>query len=173
VTSDRRYVALAEVARPHGIKGEIKLKVYNEDSDLLLGRPPVRLRMPDGAEREVVLRTVRENNKALLVTLEGVTDRDQADALRGALILCAREQFPPLEEGEFYACDLEGAAAVLEGSSEPIGRVSEVKSFPSCDVLVIAREGAPALEVPLVESYVASIDVAGKLVTLHTIEDLG
>ena len=31
-----QWVALAEVARPHGVRGEIKLKVYNLESDTLL-----------------------------------------------------------------------------------------------------------------------------------------
>ncbi len=45
---ETRLVALAEVARPHGIAGELRLKVYNLDSDLLRRRPPITLRLPDG-----------------------------------------------------------------------------------------------------------------------------
>ena len=38
-----QYVPIAEVGRPHGIQGELRLKVYNLESDLLLEKPDVRL----------------------------------------------------------------------------------------------------------------------------------
>src|SRR5580698_1587005 len=132
------YVAVAEVARPHGVRGELRLKVYNPDSDLLTRRAgaAVRLRLPDGSERDVAVLHAREANKALLVRLAGVDDRDAAEALRGAEVCVPRDAFPPLAEGEFYACDLEGARAVLR-SGEEVGRVTGLVSYPTCDALVV------------------------------------
>lgn len=170
--STPRYVPLAEVARPHGIQGELRLKVYNEDSDLLLRRPTVLLTSAQGESREVRLESARPTNGAILVRFEGVRDRDAAEALRGAKLSVPREAFPELPEGEFYACDIEGAEARLE-SGEVVGRVTELRSYPTCDVLVVVRgEGAPAIEVPLVEAYVAAVEPSLGLVRLVTIEGL-
>ncbi len=171
VTMQRRYVPVAEVARPHGVRGEVRLQVYNLGSDLLLARPPVRLRLPDGSEREVKIRSARAVNKGILVELEGVSDRDAAEALRGAEVCVRRDLFPAEEEGEFYACDLEGARAVL-ASGEEVGRVTAVQSYPTCDVLLIDRGPAGPLEVPLVDAYVASVDPERAIVELVTIEGL-
>ena len=177
----RRYVPVAEVARPHGVRGELRLKIYNHDSDLLLRRPAVKLVFADGTEREVAIRTAREVNKALLVRLEGVDDRNAAEALRGARLLGPRDSFPPLEEGEFYTCDLEGARAMLS-SGEEVGRIVGIESYPTCDVLLIERAaGEPGaegsrpperLEVPLVEAYVASVDVEHGVVQIVTLDGL-
>jgi 16S rRNA processing protein RimM len=167
----RRYVPLAEVARPHGVLGELRLTVYNADSDLLLHKPPVRLRLSDGSERDARVTSARENNKALLVRLEGVVDRDQAEALRGALVCVARDAFPPLDEGEFYACDVEGAQAKL-ASGEVVGTVRGLRSYPTCEVLVVERAGGRELEVPLVETFVGSIDVERGEVTLQSLDEL-
>jgi 16S rRNA processing protein RimM len=167
----RRFVPVAEIARPHGVRGEIRLQVYNLGSDLLLARPPVQLRFPDGATRDVKIRSARPVNKGILVEIEGVTDRDAAEALRGAEVCVRRDLFPAEEEGEFYACDLEGAKAVLP-SGEEVGRVTAVQSYPSCDVLVIDRGKAGPLEVPLVDAYVASVDPERGVVELVTIEGL-
>ena len=167
----RRLVAVAEVARPHGVRGELRLKLYNEGSDLLASRPPIRLRLPDGSEREASIQTARPADKALLVTLSGVPDRDAAEAVRGAKVLVERDRFPALDPGEFYACDVEGARAVT-AAGDDVGVVTELRSYPTCDVLVIERPGAGALEVPLVEAYVASIDVDGGRVVQHTVEGL-
>src|SRR4029079_10417673 len=97
----RRYVPVAEVARPHGVQGELRLKVYNQDSDLLLRRPAVRLLLADGSERDAVITSARESNKAILLKLADVGDRDAAEALRGARIAVPRDAFPPVAEGEF------------------------------------------------------------------------
>lgn len=171
----RRYVPVAEVARPHGVHGELRLKVYNHDSDLLLRRPAVKLQLQDGSERDVTIRSVRDVNKAILMTLVGVDDRDAAEALRSAKVAVARDDFPPLGEGEFYACDLEGARALLP-SGEEVGRVVGLESYPTCDVLLVDR-AAPVtnqrIEIPLVEAYVASIDVERGVVELVTIDGLG
>lgn len=168
------YVAVAEVARPHGVRGELRLKVYNPDSNLLSrcagGR--VRLRLPDGLERDVAVLHAREANKALLVRLAGVDDCDAAEALRGAEVCVPRDAFPPLAEGEFYACDLEGARAVLR-SGEEIGRVQGIASYPTCDALVVDCGGGQTIEIPMLDAYVASVDVAGKVVKILSIEGLG
>lgn len=165
------YVAVAEVARPHGVQGELRLKIYNPASDLLARKPRVRLRLADGAVRDTAILVAREVNKALLVRLEGVDDRDAAEALRGAEVCVPRESFPALEEGEFYACDVEGARAVLKGGEE-IGFVSGLTSYPTCDVLVIERASGERIEVPLLEPYVGAIDVAGGVVEILTLDGL-
>lgn len=162
---------MAEVTRAHGIRGEVRLRFYHEGSDLLARRPSMRLRLRDGTEREARLTSLRSANKAVLVQLAGVDDRNAAEALQGAILLVPRDEFPPLEEGEFYACDIEGARAVLT-SGEEIGRVEGIASYPTCDALVIDRGPAGKLEVPLLEAYVASVDAEAGVVRLSTIEGL-
>lgn len=162
---------VAEVARPHGVQGEIRLKVYNADSDLLLRRPPVVLELPDGSRRETKLLAARPSNQAILVRLEGVADRDQAERLRGGKLLVARDLFPVLEEDEFYACDVEGARALLPGDAL-VGIVVELRSYPTCDVLVVRCTDGGTLEVPLTGGFVDRVDVGAGVVHLATIEGL-
>ena len=109
------WVPLAEVARPHGVKGELRLRPYNRDSDLLLDLDEVLVRFPGGEAHEVSVDGARRANDAILMKLFSVDDREGADALRGALVCARRRDFPPLDEGEFYACDIEGAQVVVEG----------------------------------------------------------
>jgi len=77
----------------------------------------------------------------------------------------------PLEEGEFYAADLQGAKVFLSG--EEIGRVKSIQEYPTCDAIVVEREGKGTLEVPLVEAFVGTVDVAAGRVELVSIEGLG
>jgi len=168
---NRKLVAVAEVARPHGIVGELRLKVYNVDSDLLLRRPPVILRFPDGAEREAALTAVRQSDKALLVRISGVDDCNAAEGLRGAQICVPRTALPPPEEGEFYTWDLEGAEVVLT-SGETVGHVLEVTSYPTCDVVVVLRADGKKLEVPLVHNYVVRVDAQRGVIEVSSVDGL-
>jgi 16S rRNA processing protein RimM len=167
----RKLVALAEIARPHGIAGELRLKVYNPDSDLLLRRPRVLLVFPDGTEREAAISAAREVDRALLIRLAEVVDRNGAEALRGAAVCVPRSTLPPPEEGEFYAWDVVGARAVL-GSGELVGSVAELASYPTCSVLVVTRPDGSHIEVPLVPAYVARIDTEAGVVELETVDGL-
>lgn len=169
--TSRRLIPVAEVARAHGIQGEVRLKIYHEGSDLLAHRPTLRLRMPDGEERSAQIASLRDANKAALARFVGVADRTSAEALRGAVLLVPRDEFPPLEEGEFYACDIEGARAVLP-SGEEVGRVEGLAEYPTCDVLIIDRGDRGRLEVPLLEQFVEAVDASAGVIRLLTIEGL-
>lgn len=166
----RRWVPVAEVARPHGVRGELRLKLYNEGSELLLRPRDVKLRLPDGEERDARLASARPVSKALLVTFAGVDDRDRAEALREAHVCVPRDEFPALDDGEFYACDVEGARVVL--GADEVGSVTALLSYPACDVLVVKRATGASVEVPLTEAFVESVDVGAGLVKLVTLEGL-
>jgi 16S rRNA processing protein RimM len=169
------WVPLAEVARPHGVRGELRLRPYNQDSDLLLELDEVMIRFAPGPgpARDVVLRVeaVRQANDAILMKLQSVGDRDRAIELRGAEVCARRSEFPPLEPGEFYACDVEGARVVVGAGAEveELGRVLEMRSYPTVDVLVVAAtDGGRPWEVPLVDAVVEQVDVQQGVVTLST-----
>jgi 16S rRNA processing protein RimM len=165
-------VALAEVARPHGVRGEVRLKVFNRDSDLLLALACVFVRLPNGEEHDVSVDSARRADAAILMKLHSIDDRDRAEELRGALVCVRREDFPPLEDGEFYVCDVEGAAVkVSDRGGATIGAVSEIRSYPSVDALVVdANDGGKPWEVPLVETFIEKVDVEAGVVVLKTIE---
>jgi 16S rRNA processing protein RimM len=165
------WVPLAEVARPHGVRGELRVRPFNRDSDLLLELDEVLVRFPDGDEQEVSVDGARRANDAILLKLHSVDDLDRAIELRGATLCGRRGEFPPLEAGEFYACDIEGARVVFGADERELGRVSELRTYPTVDVLVVsAADGGKPWEVPLVDSVVQRVDPAGGIVVLGTLD---
>lgn len=153
-------VALAEVARPHGVRGELRLKLYNRDSDLLQQVKKVVLRRADGTTSTVELREVRRANDALLVRLAGCEDRDQADALRGAQLLVPRSAFPALDEGEYYVCDLIGVRVVAPDGV--VGVVEDVLAYPTCDALILRTPDDQKIELPMVDGVVDEVDLSAR-----------
>src|SRR5258706_8146350 len=159
--SEVRWIPLAEVARPHGVWGEVRLKVYNSDSELLFEQAEVRVRVPAKTERLMQLESLRGADAGfLLAKFRGMDGRDAADLLRGALICVERGRFPPLGEGEFYVCDIIGAPLV--GPSGQVGVVEDFVSYPSTEALVVRVGPGPAragtsVELPLIEDFVDSV----------------
>jgi 16S rRNA processing protein RimM len=162
-----RLVPLAEVARPHGVAGELRLKVYNRDSDLLRSLERVVVRFASGEERPVAVRHARPAGDAMLVLLEGCVGRTEAENWRGAQVLAPRSSFPALDEGEFYACDLEGARVEVGG--EPFGEVERLVSYPTCDALLV-RSAEGRFEVPLVDDAVDEVDPEAGVVRVRSRE---
>ena len=165
-----RYVPIAVVARPHGVRGELRVHVFNDDSSLLFEVPVVHVKLSKGHELDVVIAHARPATKAVLVKLENVDDRDAADAYRGAEISVRRKSFPKLPAGEFYACDVEGARVVLPGG-ESVGRVRVLQRYPTCDVFVI-ETSERVLEVPLLPHYVSRVDVDRAEIEVVTLDGL-
>jgi len=169
------WVPLAEIARPHGVRGELRLRLFNRDSELLLELDEVLVRLASGEEHEVSVDAARRADDAILMKLHSVDDRDHAAELRGALVCVRRESFPPPAEGEFYACDVEGARVLVRdrGALRELGTVRELATYPTVDVLVVrARDGGKDWEVPLTAVVVENIDAARGEVTLATLEGI-
>ena len=100
-------LAVGKVARAHGVRGRVLIAPYNADSESL-GRVK-RLWLGD---REYQVARAEKANLGWLVALQGLSDRDQADALRGQEVQVDRAELPPPEEHEIYAVDLVGCEVV-------------------------------------------------------------
>jgi 16S rRNA processing protein RimM len=157
-----QWLRVGVVGRPHGLDGSFHVLDPTPEA-LSLG---ARVRV--GEHERAIERRAGTDPRPIL-RLEGCSDRDAAEALRGAELLLARDHAPALEDEEWWAQDLEGCT-VRDGARE-IGRVARLLALPSCEVLEVAREGEPLL-VPLVRDAVRSVDVAGRVIDVD-LEFLG
>jgi 16S rRNA processing protein RimM len=135
-TGDRseRRIALAAVAGAHGIKGELRLKLFSDSVESLSRHQSVYV---GGVERRLL--SVRDGGNTAVAKLEGLSDRSAAEALRGSLIEVDRSALPPLEEGEYYHADLIGLLAV-DSDGNRIGTVASVENYGAGDLLEIEEE---------------------------------
>lgn len=137
-----RRIALAAVAGAHGVKGEIRLKLFSDNIDSLSHHEKLYV---GGAERGLL--SVRDSGKMAVARFEGVNDRSAAEALRGSLVEVDRVSLPPLEEGEYYHADLIGLAAV-DGLGNAVGTVLRVENYGAGDLLEIELEDGKRSLIP-------------------------
>ena len=128
--TDKR-VALAAVAGAHGVKGEVRLKLFSDSVAGLVQHAKVYV---GGVEHRLL--GVRDGGKTAIARFEGVADRSAVEALRGQLVEVERGDLPPLEEGEYYHSDLIGLPCV-DREGQTVGVVISVENFGAGDLLEI------------------------------------
>jgi 16S rRNA processing protein RimM len=154
---------VGRVVKPHGLRGELKVRLHWPDSDGLRGARQVEL--VRGAERERhEVESARGSPGGALLKLAGVDTRDAAEEYRGASVWVARESLPRLEPGEYYLADLIGfEVAAPDGV---IGTVTSVRTHPTVDSLVIEDGAGRHLEQPLSDVWLEGVDVEARRVRL-------
>lgn len=140
-----KRVALAAVAGAHGVKGELRLKLFADSIESLARHSHVFV-----GGRELALRDVKDGGKTAIARLEGVSDRSAAEALRGQLVEIDRDKLPPLEEGEYYHADLIGLPCVDE-EGKPLGKVVAIENFGAGDLLEVEKPNGPRSLIPFRE----------------------
>jgi 16S rRNA processing protein RimM len=138
--SEREFVTVGRVGRPHGLDGSF---VVERPSERLARGARVWV---DGVEAEIV-GAKRVGGGRLAIRL----DRDVA---RGARLEVPRSALPPLEEGSYYAFQLVGLDVVEQGG-RALGRVAEVQPYPANDVLELDS----GVLLPLVDECVLEVDL--------------
>jgi 16S rRNA processing protein RimM len=153
-SDDREWLSAGAVGSPHGLDGSFHVTRPRPELLVLDGRVVVA-----GSERRIVRRAGTDRRP--IVRLDGCSDRNGAEQLRGEQLRVARASAPELDEDEWWAEDLEGCAVRDHGRD--VGTVARLLALPSCEVLEVARPGgAGPLLVPLVRDAVRSVDVAGR-----------
>ena len=131
-----------KVGKPHGLDGSFHIDAPLEEGET------VKI-----GEREYTVAERKGSDAKPIIRLEGIDDRDAAEALRGQRLSTTSDQRPATGEGEWLIDDLIGCK--IEG----IGVVTGVLEGLSCDVLEVEGE-----LIPLITDAVTRVDVESKLI---------
>jgi len=152
LAADDKRIALAAVAGAHGVKGEVRLKLFTDSVDGLAQYDRIYL---DG--KEVKLLSVRDGGKTAIARFEGVNDRGAVEALRGQLVEVDRDAMPPLEEGEYYHADLIGLTCFSK-EGETVGSVVGVENFGAGDLLEVEKTDGKRALIPFKDGLADMVD---------------
>jgi 16S rRNA processing protein RimM len=166
-------IQVGHVSGAYGIRGGIRVTPYSSDADALLSIKTWWLDKP--ALHAVTVRSAKYHSGDVTATLVGLSERDLAEALKGATVQVSRAEFPELPEDEFYWTDLIGMDVVnLEGAA--LGKVADMMDNGAQSILRIAAVSDPAALsapgavaerlVPFVDQFVKNVDREARLITL-------
>jgi 16S rRNA processing protein RimM len=160
-------LTVGRVVKAHGVTGELVVDVRTDDPERRFAPgSTLRAKGSDRRERSYTIDTVRPHGGRLLVRLEGVADRNAADALRGSLFVIDSADLPPIDEDDtYYDHQLEGLRVRTTAGVE-LGTVTEVLHTAAGELLAVKRDGAPELLVPFVSAIVTSVSLGDGVVEI-------
>ncbi|MBB4285995.1 ribosome maturation factor RimM [Roseospira goensis] len=160
-----RHVCLGVVVGAHGVRGAVRVKSFTADPADVAAYGPVSTE--DGA-RTWPIRRIGTAKGVVLCHLDGVTDRDTAEALKGVRLCVPRAALPQSdgEDGEFYHADLIGLRVEREDGT-PVGTVRAVYDFGAGDMLEVSpQDGGRGALVPFTRAAVPVVDLDGARVVV-------
>lgn len=161
VSRDSDRIIVGTLAGAFGVHGEVRLKSFCADPEAIADYTP--LTAADGTKIAQIVITGRAGG-AFTARLDGVTTKEQADALRGTELFAPRDQLPSLPDDEFYHADLIGLE-VFDTAGDRIGTVRNVHDHGAGDLLEVQPPQGDTVLLPFTKAAVPTVDLAaGRIV---------
>ena len=146
-------VLLGIVAAPHGVRGLVRIRSFTEDPMAVAGYGPLS---DETGKKRFTVEALSASRGAVLARIDGVADRNAAEALRGVKLYVERERLPATGDKEWYEADLVGLKAVGKDGRD-WGKVVAFHDFGAGSVMEVS--GGAML--PFTDDVVPEIDVEG------------
>ncbi|RVX37732.1 16S rRNA processing protein RimM [Nonomuraea polychroma] len=152
-------LVVGRIGRPHGVRGEVTVEVLTDDPERRFA-VGTSITTDPADTGPLVVAGRRWHKDILLVSFEGVSDRDVAEELRGTMLVIDSAEVEPLDDpDEFHDHQLIGLA-VETVAGDPVGEITDVLHHGQ-DLLVVRRKGADEALIPFVKALVPEVDLEG------------
>lgn len=161
-----RYLVIGEILRPHGLRGELRTRVLSDNPERLSQLNYVYLGdSPESANLDRrALAGVRFNKEYALLKVAGCGDRNEAELLRGKLVMISVEQAPPLDGEQYFLFQLLGME-VIAGDVN-LGSVKEVLQTGANDVYIVDGEAFGEVLIPAHDETILNIDFDERIIRM-------
>lgn len=158
-------VLIGYISDAHGVRGEVKIKSFAQNPKDIVAYGPV---CDETGERIFALKIRASTPKGLIAQIAGITDRDQAQNLKGTQLFADRKNFPDVQEEEFYYHDLVGMSVEDENGNQ-VGIVDSIHDFGAGDVVEIKRVGQGSLLYPFTKQFFP--EITPEKITVNIVEE--
>jgi 16S rRNA processing protein RimM len=156
VTIPDGYIAIGRITTVHGIRGEVRVELHTDFPDRFEADIVIYV---GEALTEFTIEVARPHKEQMLVKLDGVDTRNEAELLRGQWIFIPEEEAVPLEADTYWVHDIIGLHVQTE-DGEALGIVDDVLFTGANEVYVIKSIGdGPELLLPATDEVVRSVDL--------------
>ena len=155
---------VGQIVNVVGLKGEVKV---HSDSENLQKGTKVLLE-----EKEYLIENARYQKGMVILKLEGISDRNAAESLRGKKLYISEDELKELPDDTFYIKDLAGLTALNALDGKEFGKVKDVMTGASQDIFVIELLNGKEAMVPGVKEFLKEINPAEGYVKIKPIKGL-
>ncbi len=150
------YLECGKIINTHGFRGAVKLESFC-DLPRDFAALPTFWFAEKGNYRPVKVKKASVLGAFVIAELEGVTDEDAANALRGKIVYAARADLG-LSEGAFFLADVIGLPVRHFETGEELGVIQSVDTRGKNAIFTVKTPKGEAL-LPNVPAFVKRVDV--------------
>lgn len=164
---DDAYVTVGRLTKPHGIRGVMKLASFTASAEDIFMY--ASLFVGEAKTRTEICKKSQCSPDAFLVSVAGVADRTQAEAVAGSDVFARRGDLPKIDDDTFYFIDLIGCAVVdHNNTSEHLGTVVTVDDFGAQANLEVVSPSNVKFYVPFIKQAVIGVDITVKKISIDS-----
>lgn len=169
MVSVREGILIGSVLRPHGLTGELRVRMYSDAPQRYL-KQKCFYRAQGNDLEPLAVDSIRSHGSLLLIRFQGISDRTQAEALGKPALYLLPSDLEPAQEGEYYIRDLIGLQVLKAEGRQVIGVVDYVFTAGESEVLrVKPAAGGKLLHVPFIEQAVPEVDLEAGVLTVNSL----
>ncbi len=146
------FTAVGRVARPHGLRGELRVATFSPGAPNL--RPGRRV---SAGGVELTVRAARPATDAWVIAVDGIDDRETVERFQGHLLEVPDEDVARETADSYFVHELIGLRVVTVDGEE-LGRIVDVLQPGANDVYVVDGPRGEVL-IPAIGDVVTSIDL--------------
>jgi len=167
-------VQIGVIVGAHGIQGAIRIHPTTDYPERFMDMKTLVAEHSSKPSVTLEVRGVKfhEGKGQILVTVEGINDRDAAEALRGRVITVALEERVKLPEGEYWIDSLIGLDVIDDNSGEHLGKLEEVMSTGGNDVYIIRADDGSQKLIPAIEDVIRDVAPEKGAIRINVMEGL-
>lgn len=169
-TAREDLVTIGKIERHFGVRGEFKVRLLSDVPGRLDRLKQVQVLEPTGRTVERTVTHVRRAGSSYIMAIAGVTTPEEAVMLRGGLIQVPRISASTLAADVYFECDLIGMTVEDERGGE-VGTLETILEIPE-NRLFVVRKGTEEILIPAAKSFVTSVDLTRRRMTVRGIDDL-
>ena len=164
VFPEEQFVLVGTVAKPHGLRGELRLNSFSADGETTIIHGKFVLVDSQGHLSEpFTVEKDRHQGKTRIVKLAGVDSRESAAELFGRGVLVAKADLPELAENEYYWYQFIGLEVTTDDGI-PVGRVHTIFNNGAHDIMVVRRQQQEIL-IPIIAGVIQKHSKNGVVIT--------
>ncbi|MBI29022.1 MAG: Ribosome maturation factor RimM [Alphaproteobacteria bacterium MarineAlpha5_Bin11] len=162
------FVHFGTIKGAVGIKGELKIKVFLQNKNLVNSFKKV---YDKDNKKNWEIKFVRFYKDGVVVNLDKIQDRNDAQKLIGTKLFVEKKYLPPLQKEEYYAKDLVGFI-VKKQDGESLGSVEEINNFGAGDLISIKKKNNKTFLIPFNKENIKKIDFKNKIITVNPLKGI-
>ncbi len=125
----KQYLECGKVLGPHGVRGALKIESWCDSPKVLAAQKRIFLADKDGSYKELEVKTASSGAGAVIMTFEGIDDRDVATAMKGTVLYLHRDDIP-VKRGQMLLADMIGLPVIDADSGRIYGQIKDVGEVP-------------------------------------------